>query len=33
MIFRFDVTNHGVQEEGFFNKTFSYLEQNIPDIE
>ncbi len=32
IIFGYDVIDHGVQEESYFDKTFSYLEINAPEI-
>lgn len=32
IIFGYDVIDHGVQEESYFDKTFSYLVENAPEI-
>ena len=32
IIFGYDVIDHGVQEESYFDKPFSYLVKNAPEI-
>ncbi len=32
-IYGFDLIDHGVQKESYFKKTFSFLKENVPEIE